>query len=82
MSAGLYGVRVYFEGRDGIVKAPGLERQLSAAPVIPGLPPLDAIDYAPAVACAQLQPRHEARRDMSGAECVAMVAWLRAGAPA
>ena len=78
MSADLYTVRVYFEAERGCIKAPGLYRAISAPPTIPGLPKLQAIDFAPEVNVADIRPWQGARREMYEAEALAVVAWLRA----
>jgi len=78
MSEELYPVRVFFEGDRGCVKCPGLYRAISRAPVIPGLPKLTSIDFAPSVYAGALQPNMGERREMSAAEIQAVVAWLLA----
>lgn len=78
MSADLYTVRVFFEDARGCVKAPGVYRSISRAPTIYGLPKLEMIDFAPEVNCAYLCPHMGSRREMTEAEALAVVAWLRA----
>lgn len=78
MSANLYVVRVYFDNERGCIKAPGVYRAISRAPVIPGLPKLDMIDFTPEVHVADLRPHMGKRREMYEAEALAVVAWLRA----
>jgi hypothetical protein len=78
MSADLYTVQVFFEGERGCVKAPGVYRAISAPPTIPGLPKLQANDFAGEVNCAYLLPWMGERREMREAESLAVVAWLRA----
>ena len=84
MSADLYRIRVFFEGHGGMVKVPSripgvksIERHITQAPEIPGLPRLVSIDYAPEVQCAQLMAFAEARRDMTLAEVALLEDWLR-----
>lgn len=78
MSHALYTVRVYFDDANGCVKAPGVYRQISRAPVIPGLPKLDMVDFAPEVNCAMLRAHMGERREMTEPEALAVVAWLKA----
>lgn len=85
MSTALYATRVYFDGLRGCIKVAGreagilgIETRISAPPQIPGLPKLETIDYAPCVRCAELQPWMGARREMTGDEVRAVVAWLAA----
>lgn len=78
MSADLYVVRVFFEGERGCVKAPGVYRSISTAPNIPGLPKLTSIDFAPEVNVAYLMPWCGEKREMTAAEALAVVMWLRA----
>lgn len=78
MSQALYTVRVFYEGERGCVKAPSVYRQISAPPTIPGLPKLQAIDFAPEVNCAYLLPWCGERREMYEGEALAVVAWLKA----
>lgn len=78
MSAALYTVRVYFDAERGCVKAPGVYRQISRAPEIPGLPPLGAIDFAPETQTATLRALMGERREMRADESLAVATWLRA----
>jgi len=78
MSAALYTVRVHFEGEHGCIKAPGVYRNISRAPTIPGLPKLDMIDFTPEVCCAMLRSHMGEKREMHEAEALAVVAWLKA----
>lgn len=78
MSHALYTVRVFFDDASGCVKAPGVFRNISRAPVVPGLPKLDMIDFAPEVNVAQLRAHMGERREMHQLESLAVAAWLRA----
>lgn len=77
MSDALYVVRVYFDSGRGCVKAHGVYQKITSAPEIPGLPTLEMIDFAPEVQCAMLRPHMGERREMTGAEALAVAAWLR-----
>lgn len=77
MSAHLYPVRVYFEpGKLGCVKVPGVYRNLTQAPEIPGLPKLTAIDYAGEAYPPEITPYMDGRRELTSAELEALRAWL------
>ena len=84
MSADLYWTRVYFGGRGpGVVKVAGPDgvvlvmRKLPAPPEIPGLPTLEAIDFAAETQTYELTPTKEARREMFGSERTLVNTWLR-----
>lgn len=82
MSFAIYPVRVYFEpNRRGCVTAPGVAQYILSPPNIPGLPKIEAIDYAGAVFAPMIQPVKEARREMEAHEIEAVKAWLEKGAP-
>lgn len=69
MSAHLYPVRVYFEpGKLGCVKVPGVYRNLTQAPEIPGLPKMTAIDYAGEAYPPEITPYMDGRRELTGAD--------------
>ncbi len=82
MSFAIYPVRVYYEpNRRGCVSAPGIAQYILSPPNIPGLPKIEAIDYAGVVFAPTIQPVKEARREMETHEIEAVKAWLKAGAP-
>ncbi len=82
MSFAIYPVRVYSAPhRRGCVSAPGIAQYLLSPPNIPGLPKIEAIDYAGVVFAPTIQPVKEARREMEAHEVEAVKAWLAAGAP-
>lgn len=68
-------VRVYWEAGGGVAKTPGFRRQLTAAPVIPGLPLITTIDYAPGV-CSLVLPYMGHLRSLEDGEISAIHAWL------
>lgn len=77
MSAELYTVRVYFDGsRPGCIRIDGMQRIITQAPTIPGLPELAAIDFAPATATYQLRTEHQGMREMLENEIAAVHRWL------
>lgn len=76
MSVDLYNVRVFFDGQRGCVKVPGVFRAISTPPVIPGLPRLTMIDYAPEAKCAELMAHNGPRREMWPREEDAVDEWL------
>jgi hypothetical protein len=77
MSEDLYSVRVYFDGMlTGCIKIPGVYRSVSTPPIIPGLPVLELIDYAPALGVAEIRPCWGKRREMELDEVASVVAWL------
>lgn len=78
MSADLYRVRVYFEpGKLGCVKVPGLYRNMTQPPVIPGLPKITAIDYAGNAYPPEITPYMDGRREMTGDEIACIEEWLQ-----
>jgi hypothetical protein len=77
VSAALYTVRVYHDGnRPGCIRIDGLHRHINMPPKIPGLPWLDAIDFAPATATYLLRVEFEGQREMTDREIAAVHAWL------
>jgi hypothetical protein len=77
VSAALYVVRVWFESEHGCVKAPGIYRRISSAPRIPGLPLLEMVDFTPEVNVAILRAHMGEKREMTEAEALCVIAWLR-----
>lgn len=75
MSAALFRIRLYFNGRVGIAKHDGVSVDLS---VMPQILPLwmDEIDYAPEVHVAQCREHGEQTRDMTVSERAAVRSFL------
>ena len=68
-------VRLFYENGRGVARLPGFERLLTKAPAIPGLPPIDMIDYVPLVV-AMLRPLMWGQRDLEPHEIEIVRLWL------
>ena len=77
MSEAFYIVRVYFDNDRGTARVPGKIRHFTSPPVIPGIAPFDAIDYAPGAVAMLREPMH-GWRDMETYEIRAARRWLDA----
>ncbi len=76
MSASLYNVRLYWDGRTGVAKIDDVAAQLHAAPMVAGLPRVADIDYAPEARVEQVREYAQAWRDMTREEAAACHALL------
>jgi len=78
MSSDLYFLRLYWDGRVGCAKAPGVFRRFTALPALPGLPMMEFLDFAPDMHTALLRTcgsKHE--REMTADEQKAASHYLR-----
>ena len=76
MSHALYFTRLFWDGRRGVAKLHGRTVELSSAPELPGAP-VDLLDYAPEVGCAEILRRGDRRRSMEPDEIAAADSLLR-----
>ncbi|MGH8429621.1 MAG: hypothetical protein ACREUF_04370 [Solimonas sp.] len=64
MSAKLYDIRLFWDGRHGCARFDQIEVELRACP----MPGLQEVDYAPEVKVALVREANQARRDMTPEE--------------
>lgn len=76
MSTALYEQRLFWDGRCGCAKVPGLYRRLTTPPMIRGLPAFEWIDFAPETFTAVICPCSGEERQMTGGEVRAAAAYL------
>lgn len=76
MSASLYNVRLYWDGKTGLAKIDGVVVLLQAAPALAALPRVAGIDYAPEARVEQVREYTQAWRDMTRDEAAACHALL------
>lgn len=82
MTASLYNVRLFWDGRNGLAKIDGVAVQLLAAPRLPGLSNGAHIDYAPEARVEQVREYAQGWRDMTREEAAACQALLTSMAAA
>lgn len=76
MSEALYPTRLRYADGAGIARFANRGGPIAEKPVVPGLAPWDAIDYAPGVVALVRQAGGE-WRCMDGLEVSAVLRWLR-----
>lgn len=77
----LFPTRLFWAGNRGFAQCDGVYAALNTRPELPGLPEMTEMDYVSGL-CATVREGCDARRDMTGNECVAVHRWLQGRAAA